>query len=176
MSNNKITLGVSKSAPEMKNRAISLIVALSGEDPMVLAHKTEDELLQYLSYLLKMEKGKLEELLVEHDQAKEEDLVSLMKHWKAVAKGKMKGKKKEFGSLENEVYKYLKILFAQRGDQARFAVENQTGALTSDVNNSAVNPQKRNNSVNVVNSESKALFEKISKFLQSVNKSGPGMN
>jgi hypothetical protein len=89
MSNNKITVGVSKSAPELKNRAISLIVALSGEDPMVLAHKTEDELLQYLSYLLKMEKQKLEDLLVEHDQAKEEDLVNLMKHWKTIAKGKM---------------------------------------------------------------------------------------
>lgn len=173
MSNNKITVGVSKSAPELKNRAISLIVALSGEDPMVLAHKTEDELLQYLSYLLKMEKQKLEDLLVEHDQTKEEDLVNLMKHWKTITKGKMKGKKKEFGSLENEVYKYLKILFAKRGDQARFAAENQLGALGSDVNNSAINNKNQSKPVNVLNSESKALFEKISRFLESVNKSGP---
>ncbi len=174
MSNNRITVGVSKIAPELKNRAISLIVALSAEDPMVLAHKTEDELLQYLSYLLKMEKQKLEDLLVEHDQAKEEDLVNLMKHWKTIAKGKMKGKKKEFGSLENEVYKYLKILFSKRGDQARFAADNQLGPLGSDVNNSALKPNQTK-PINVLNSESRALFEKISRFLESVNKSGPSV-
>lgn len=134
MSNNKVGVGVSKNLPEVTDRAIRAIVALTGENAEALAKKTPDEIFQFLSFLLHCKKEALIKLLVEHDQNQELDIVSLLKMWKLVNKGKVHGKKREFKGLDDELYRYLKFFSAQKGDKARYDVDNHLlGSTSADV-------------------------------------------
>ncbi|MFN8912528.1 MAG: hypothetical protein ACK5V4_07140, partial [Alphaproteobacteria bacterium] len=63
MSNNRITVGISKGLPQEKDRAIKIIVAFTGENPNKLSKLSMDELVQYLGFIMQCEKEKIEELL-----------------------------------------------------------------------------------------------------------------
>jgi hypothetical protein len=170
MSNSKIVKGISKNLPEITDKAIRAIGMLTGESQEVLAQKSRDEIFQQLSFLLRCEKDKLLKLLIEHDQNQELDLLSILKMWQLVNKGKVPGKKREFKGMEDETYKHLKILFSRLGDEARYRVENLLGSASSDINFSSVNSANTTRKPLIVMSGGlQVLLNKATSHAQAVN-------
>jgi len=124
MSNNKITQNVSKTLPQETDRAIKLIAALTGEDPQKFHGMQPEEIFQYLAFLLKCEKKKIEELLREHDQNQELDSASIARLWKLDSKHVVKGKKSKFGSMVEPFFQKLLFLMGQKADRMRYLTEN----------------------------------------------------
>lgn len=134
MSNNKITQQISKVLPQETDRAIKLIAALTGEEAAKIAAMTPEEIFQYLAFLLKCEKKKVEELLREHNQSEELDPVSIARLWKLDAKHIVKGKKSKFGSMVEPFLQKLLFLMGQKTDRLRFMAENaMTNAASSEM-------------------------------------------
>ncbi len=126
-------IGIEVDLPKAKNRAIKLIVQLTSENPDKLNKMDIDELVQYLSYLMKCKQNQIEELLVEHDQSKELDEVALSMLWKLVGKGIVKGKHHTLGTIPEASFNELKFIMAMLGDMVRFRTENGLGAAGSTI-------------------------------------------
>ncbi|MFN5381746.1 MAG: hypothetical protein ACK5AV_00805 [Alphaproteobacteria bacterium] len=133
MSNNRITVGISKGLPQEKDRAIKIIVAFTGENPNKLSKLSMDELVQYLGFIMQCEKEKIEELLREHDQNQELDEVSIKALWKLVSKGTIKAQEKDFGTMPKKSYEQLKFLMSGLMRMAMIRAENMLGSQTSTV-------------------------------------------
>ncbi|MCE2991865.1 MAG: hypothetical protein LW825_02930 [Candidatus Jidaibacter sp.] len=147
---NVTNLSIEVNLPEVKDRAVRLISALTGENSLHLNKMHIGELIQYLSNLMKCKEEQIQQLLVEHDQNQELDEVSLAMLWKLVNKGVVKGKKHSLGSIPEASFNQLKFIMAILGDNARFRVENGLGRAGSTITTSTV--QKP--TANLINSTS----------------------
>ncbi len=126
-------IGIEVNLPETKDRAVKLIVQLTSENPLKLHKMHIDELIQYLSQLMQCKKKQIEELLVEHDQSKELDEVTLAMLWKLVSKGVVKNRKHTLGTIPEASFNQLKFIMAMLGDMSRFRVENGLGVAGSTI-------------------------------------------
>lgn len=135
MSNNKLSVGLNKLLPQETDRAIKLIAALTGEHPNKFANMQPEEIFQFLSFLLKCEKKKVEELIREHNQSEELDTNSIARLWKLDARHVVKGKKSKFGSMIEPFFQKLMFLMGQKADRLRFMAEN---GMSTSVNSEAV--------------------------------------
>lgn len=144
MSNNRITVGISKGLPQEKDRAIKIIVAFTGENPAKLSKLSMDELMSYIGFIMHCEKEKVEELLREHDQNQELDEVSIKALWKLVSKGTLQAKEKDFGTMSKKSYEQLKFLMAGMMRIAMIRAENMLGSASSTI---TVQDLKRNTNI-----------------------------
>lgn len=133
----KIEAGLDKNLPKETDLAVKLIVALTGEDPSKFIKMSEDEIFQHLAYLMKCEKEKILDLLREHDQNEELDLVKLAALWKLNARGIVKGKGRHspLGSTPKEFFEKILLLMGQRADLVDKMLAQGGGALTSEMLN-----------------------------------------
>lgn len=123
MAANRIAALISKALPEETDQAVQLITALTGEDSCKLSKMSIDELLMYLSFLLKCNKEQTQSLLSEHNQNVELDAGSLAKLWKLVAKHSIPNKRRTFGTIENPEFERMKAASARLGDESTKKVE-----------------------------------------------------
>lgn len=120
--------------PKETDLAIKLVAALTGENPSKFIHMSEDELFQYLAYLMKCEKEKILELFREHDQNEALDLIELARLWKLNSKNVVKGRSCPFGKTPKEFFDKILFLMGQRADAVRMLTENCVGsAVTSEI-------------------------------------------
>lgn len=145
---NATNIGIEVNLPEAKDRAVKLIVQLTGENPEKLSKMNIDELTQYLSQLMKCKQEQIEELLVEHDQNKELDEVALSMLWKLVGKGVVKARKHTLGTIPEASFNQLKFIMAMLGDMARFRVENGLGTASSTITTPTATNNKQPTLVN----------------------------
>lgn len=133
----KITMGVAKNLPEMKDRAVRLIAALTGENPEKLHKMDMDLLVQYLGYLMQCDAEMTEALLVEHDLNTELSDVRLADLWKLVNKGVVKKREKTLGSMPKEVFEQIKFIMGMLANLTRFKADNNIAGSVSlgDLNN-----------------------------------------
>ncbi|MDF3047642.1 MAG: hypothetical protein K0R73_760 [Candidatus Midichloriaceae bacterium] len=141
---NATKLSIEVNLPEVKDRAVRLIAALTGEEPLRLHKMHIAELIQYLSNLMKCKEEQIQQLLVEHDQNQELDEVSLAMLWKLFNKGIVKGKKHSLGSIPQAGFDQLKFIMAMLGDNARFRVENGLGRAGSTITTSTIEKPRSN--------------------------------
>jgi stage III sporulation protein SpoIIIAA len=144
---NHTGIGLEVNLPEAKDRAVKLIVQLTGENPEKLHKMHIEDLIQYLSKLMQCRKEQIEELLVEHDQSKELDEVTLAMLWKLIGKGVVKGQKHTLGTIPEASFNQLKFIMAMLGDMARFRVENGLGAAGSTITAPSSTGSKRQSTV-----------------------------
>lgn len=138
-----ITMGVSKNLPEVKDKAVSLIAALTGENPEKLHKMHIDVLVQYLGYLMQCEEKMIEALLVEHDPNTELDEVRLADLWRLVNKGIVKKKEKTLGSIPKESYEQIKFIMGMLANLTRFRADNNLGAGTSTITDPSMDLKRK---------------------------------
>lgn len=120
-----------KNLPKETDLAIRLIVALTGENPAQFIKMSEDEIFQYLAYLMKCEKEKILELFREHDQNEALDLIELARLWKLNSKNLVKARTSSFGKTPKEFFDKILFLMGQRADAVRILTENCMGSSVS---------------------------------------------
>lgn len=142
----KITMGVAKNLPEIKDRAIRLIAALTGESPEKLHKMDMDVLVQYLGYLMQCDSKMTEALLVEHDHNTELSEVRLADLWRLVNKGIVKKKEKTLGSIPKEAFEQIKFVMGMLANLTRFRADNNISGVISlgDLNNPNLDMTKKN--------------------------------
>lgn len=98
-------LGVNKGKdlPDHLEFAVSLISSLTGEEPDRLHTLSEDELITYLSFILKCEKDKVLRLITHHNTNQELDFVTLSKLWKLVNRNIVKGPSRKKNGIPEKV-------------------------------------------------------------------------
>lgn len=122
-------INIEQNQSETKNRAVSLIHHLTGENLEKLFKMPLDELITLLSNLMQCAEEHVEVLLRKHDQNKELNPQTITSLWKLISKGVLKRKKHTLGTLEEETYNQIKFIMAQLGDLTRFRAENGLSSL-----------------------------------------------
>jgi hypothetical protein len=124
-------LGKAKNLPKEIDLAVQLIASLTGEDPGKISELPSGEIITYLSKLLNLKKELVANLLREHNQTQELDLVNLAHLWKLVNKGVVKDNKQKFGSISDSAYTLLKFIASQKVRDADLRAKN-TSTPTSE--------------------------------------------
>jgi hypothetical protein len=120
-----------KMLPQDVDFAIALICSLTGEEPDKLHKLHHEQILTYLSYLLKCEKQKVINLLRNHNQNQNLDFISLAKLWRLVSKGIINQKPRRTGVQQEAVQTNIEFQMATRSHNAMLSPPTSNSYSTS---------------------------------------------
>ncbi len=114
---NKKSLSLSKDLFKATDYAAYLIAQMTGQDIALIKAKSEDEIFQYLSYLLSSKKKEEQQLNWRNDKSSDRDLSHDSHAYQLISKGIVNQKYKAYGT-NKILHEFIKFFSAKLGDLA----------------------------------------------------------